>query len=201
MPIHLRGRRLVAILAAILLTLFTSGVAFAHEERAVGAYQIVVGFMNEPVFVGDRSGLEFFVSQNDQPVEGLESTIKAEVIQGTERRDLPVSRRFGEAGAYQSYFFPTVAGKYTFHVTGTLPDGSAIDESFTSSEEGFGEVEEAASGQFPMQFPPISEVAAQARRGSDAAGQVPLALGLGGAGIVIGLAALGLVLAGRSRAR
>ena len=39
MPIHLRGRRLVAILAAILLTLFTSGVAFAHEERAVGAYK------------------------------------------------------------------------------------------------------------------------------------------------------------------
>ena len=92
---------------------------------------MAVGFINEPVFVGDRSGLEFFVSQNGQPVEGLESTVKAEVIQGGNRRDLPVSRRFGEAGAYQSYFFPTVAGAYTFHLTGTLPDGSSIDQCFS----------------------------------------------------------------------
>src|SRR5688572_25427219 len=93
------GRRLAAVAAALLLTLLTAGLALAHESRDVRGYQWIVGFINEPVFVGDRSGLEFFVTQNDQPVEGLEATIKAEVIHGNERRPLAVSSRFGEPGA------------------------------------------------------------------------------------------------------
>src|SRR5687767_456505 len=37
----------------------------AHETRTIadGQYQIVVGFMNEPVFAGDKSGLEFWVTE------------------------------------------------------------------------------------------------------------------------------------------
>ena len=55
---HRIGR--AAVLAAALLAI-TAGGAFAHEERDVGDYSFEVGFIDEPVFTGQKSGLEFFV--------------------------------------------------------------------------------------------------------------------------------------------
>jgi hypothetical protein len=60
--------------------------AEAHESRTIadGNYHIVVGFINEPVFAGDKSGLEFWVTDisavtpasgeevEGAPVDGLE---------------------------------------------------------------------------------------------------------------------------------
>jgi hypothetical protein len=192
------GRRLVAVAAAALLVILATGVATAHEVRDVAGYQVVVGFIDEPVFVGQKSGLEFFVSQNDQPVDGLEETLEAEVIKDGQTRDLPVEARFGESGAYESVFFPTAAGAYTFHIFGTI-DGTAIDEEFTSSPDGFNEVEELSGGQFPVQFPAQAELVADAAAGADAASQVTIALALGAAGLLVGLVAIGLALAARRR--
>ena len=200
LPSHRRAR-LLAAAASIALALIAVGPVAAHEERDVGAYQFVVGFIGEPVYAGQKSGLELMVSQNDQPVEGLAETLKAEVIKGDDRRDLPLSPRFGQPGWYQSYFFPTVAGPYTFHITGTLPDGSTVDESFTSSPDGFGEVQDAAAGQFPERLPSTAELAASAKTGADAAALVPIAIGIGVVALIAALAALGLALANRARAR
>lgn len=194
-------RRLAAVLGALSLTLLAAAPVFAHEARTVNGYEFEVGLQNEPVFVGDKSGLEFFVHKDDQPVTGLEKTVTAQVTYGAQTRDLPVSARDGEDGAYESSFIPTAAGKYTFHVKGTLPDGSTFDESFTSSPTGFSEVQEVAAGQFPVSFPSLAELARQAKAGNDAAGQVTLALALGGIGVLLGLAALGVAIAGRSKAR
>jgi len=96
-------------------------------------------------------------------------------------------------------FIPTAAGPYTFHLTGTI-EGNPIDEKFTSSPTGFNEVQDVSTGQFPNQLPAVADLAAQAQKGSDAAGQVPIALALGGVGLVVGLVALGIALAGRRRA-
>ena len=196
---HLLFRRSApAIVLAGLLLAHNTSSALTHEVREVADYRFVVGFIDEPVFAGQKSGLEFSVTRNEQPVEGLESTLTAEVIYGEQTMALPLSPRFGEAGWYQSHFFPTAAGPYTFHITGTI-EGTAIDERFTSSEEGFDEVKEATSGQFPVQYPATADLVASAQRGSDAAGQLPIALGLGAAGAVLGLIALGVALAGRRR--
>ena len=146
---HRIGR--AAVLAAALLAI-TAGGAFAHEERDVGDYSFEVGFIDEPVFTGQKSGLELIVSSGDEPVEGLEETLEAEVTFGSQTRDLEISPRFGEPGAYESVFFPTAAGPYTFRIYGDV-EGATIDESFTSSPDGFGEVEELSGGQFPVQFP------------------------------------------------
>src|SRR5438552_5143274 len=198
----LRGfGRVVPLLGACLVLLATASSVFAHEERDVHGFTFEVGFISEPVFVGDKSGLEFFVHKGDQAVAGLETVLKAEVIQGSAHRDLPISAREGEDGAYESVFIPTVAGKYTFHLTGTLPDGSSMDESFTSGPTGFNEVQEVAAGQFPVRFPSQAELIAQAKKGADAAGQTTVALALGGLGVLLGIAALGVSLAGRSRSR
>ena len=170
----------------------------AHEERDVGDYSSEVGLIDEPVYVGQSSGLEFHVTKADQPVSGLDATLKAEVIYGEAKRDLPLIEREEDPGWYQSVFIPTVAGKYTFHIFGTI-EGNAVDESFTSSPDGFNEVQEAASGQFPVTLPTAAELSAEAKKGADAASQVTIALILGGAGLVVGLLALGVALASRRR--
>jgi hypothetical protein len=192
------ARRLAAVLAASLLALLATGIASAHEERDVAGYSFAVGFMDEPVYVGQKSGLEFFVNKGTTPVEGLEKTIKAQVIYQGQTRDLPLDARFGQKGAYESVFFPTAAGAYTFHLTGTV-EGKPIDESFTSSPTGFNEVQELSGGQFPVQFPGQAELVADAQAGKDASSQVTTALLIGGAGVLIGLVALGLALAARRR--
>jgi hypothetical protein len=192
------GRRVGACLVACMLAMLSAGLVAAHEERDVAGYHFEVGFISEPVFVGDKSGLEFFVHKGDTPVEGLEKTITAEVIYGGQKRPLELTAREGDPGAYESVFIPTAAGPYTFHLTGAV-EGQTIDESFTSSPTGFDEVKEVATGQFPIQFPAAAELAADARAGKDAASQVTLATGLGAAGVLIGLVGVGLALAGRRR--
>jgi hypothetical protein len=188
---HRIGRVWPSLLAALGLVALLSGTASAHEARTVAGYDMEVGFMNEPVYVGDKSGLEFFVHKGDTPVEGLEETVKAQVIYQGQSRDLPISAREDDPGAYESQFIPTAAGPYTFHLTGTI-EGTAIDETFTSSPTGFDEVAEQAAGQFPVQFPPQAEVVADAQAGRTASNQLPIALVLGGLGLLAGLVGIGL---------
>ena len=141
----------------------------AHETREIadGQYQIVIGFMNEPVFAGDKSGLEFWVYQlggaatpaagaeasDDEvvgpPVEGLEETLQAEVIYEDQTMDLPLTAIWDEPGGYYSVFFPSASeGDYSFRIFGTI-DGTDIDETFTSGPETFGPVEDPEPLRFP----------------------------------------------------
>src|SRR5918997_2110482 len=122
----------------------------AHESRTIadGRYQIVVGFMNEPVFAGDKSGLEFWVTEisaatpaangeaEGAPVEGLDETLQAEVIFGDQAMELPLTAMFDEPGGYGSVFFPMAPGDYTFRIFGMVGNVE-IDETFTSGPETF----------------------------------------------------------------
>ena len=156
----------------------------------------MVGFIDEPVYTGQKSGLELMVSQGDTPVEGLEETLQATVTFGDETRDLELEPRFGEPGWYESVFFPTAAGPYTFRIFGDI-EGTTVDESFTSSPDGFSEVQEVTGGQFPVTLPAAGDTARDAQEGAAAAGTATLALVLGGAGLLAGLVALGLGMARR----
>jgi hypothetical protein len=185
-----------AVLGVVLTTVVGVGTALAHEVREVGDFTFVVGFLDEPVYTGQKSGLDLHVSRGEEPVEGLEETVTAEVIFGDDTRPLEISAAFGEPGAYRSVFFPTAAGPYTFHITGEI-DGTPIDEEFTSGPDTFSEVQDATGGQFPVQFPSTGDVVRDAEAGAAAATTATIALVLGGAGLLAGLAALGLALARR----
>jgi hypothetical protein len=116
--------------------------------------------MNEPVFAGDKSGLEFWVTEvsaatpaasreaEGTPVEGLVETLQAEVIFGDQTMALPLMATFSEPGGYGSVFFPMAPGDYTFRIFGTIGDVE-IDETFTSGPETFGPIEDPAPLQFP----------------------------------------------------
>lgn len=184
------------IIGAALTVVVGVGVTAAHEERIVGDHTVVVGFIGEPVFTGQKSGLEFVISHGEQRIEGLEETLEATVTFGDETRDLEISPRFGEPGWYESVFFPTAAGPYTFRIVGEI-EGVTFDESFTSGPDTFSEVRDVTAGQFPVQFPATRDIVRDAEAGAGAATAAAIALVVGGAGMVAGLVALGLSLARR----
>ena len=185
-----------AVLGAVLTTLAGIGTVAAHESREVGAYTFSVGFLDEPVFSGQKSGLDLRVARGEEPVEGLQETLEAEVTFAGQSRTIEISPVFNQPGAYESVFFPTAAGPYTFHVFGEI-EGQAVDESFTSGPETFSEVQDVAGGQFPVQFPATGDIVRDAEAGATAASTAMIALVLGGAGLVAGLVALGVALARR----
>ena len=151
----------IGLVSALVLT--SPSAVEAHETRTIadGQYQIVVGFMNEPVYAGDKSGLEFWVTEAPMgtpaaadeaagsPVEGLEETLQAEVIYEDQTMALPLTAMWDEPGGHHSVFFPSASeGDYTFRIFGTI-DGTDIDETFTSGPETFGPVEDPEPLRFP----------------------------------------------------
>lgn len=185
-----------AALGVALTMIVGVGATLAHESREVGEYTFVVGFLDEPVYAGQKSGLELRISAGESAVEGAETTLDAEVTFGDQTRALELSPSFGEPGAYQSVFFPTAAGPYTFRVFGDL-EGTAIDESFTSGPDTFSEVQDTAGGQFPVVYPAPADLARDAEAGAAAATTATIALALGAAGLLAGVVAIGLSLARR----
>src|SRR5258708_33659082 len=137
--------------------LFFSGHAYAHERRTVGPYQFVVGWLNEPAYVGQLNSLDLRVSDTRQnpaaAVGGLEKTLTADVSAGgLAAFPLTVSARFGTAGAYNGYVMPTVVGTYMFHIVGKI-DTMTIDEKVTSGPNTFGDIENTAALQYPATGP------------------------------------------------
>ena len=124
-------RRMSGLLCAALLGLLVAavagpGTASAHERRelAGGRYQAVVGFLTEPAYQGQMNGLDLTVTSKTEknadgtarPIEGLEKTLKAQVISNGKTLDLTVQSRFNMPGKYAAYFQQTAAGQYCFRV-------------------------------------------------------------------------------------
>jgi len=192
------GALLGTLVAAGGLVALLASPVLAHEARQVAGFDLEVGLIGEPVFVGQESGMELFVTRDGKPVEGLATTLTVEVQYEASKRTLTLQPAGEDAPGYVAPFIPTAAGPYTFHLAGSI-EGTPIDESFTSSPTGFDEVREAASGEFPVTLPTLAELADQSKKGADAAALVPVALALGAAGLVVGLLGLGVALAGRRR--
>lgn len=185
------------VIASLLLT---SGTAYAHERRMVGPYQFVVGWLNEPAYVGQLNSLDLRITdtRNNQPVTGLEKTFTADVAAGgLAPFPLAVSARFGTAGAYNGWVMPTVVGQYTFHITGKI-DTQNVDEKFQSGPNTFGDIENTAALQYPAKVPVADELGKKLDAIQSGVDQTRL---MALAGILLGVIALGVsVMAGRRRA-
>lgn len=174
----------VALLSALLLPVAAS----AHEHRDVGQYKFVVGFINEPAFEGEQNGI--WVSITDKttqtPMENLAETLKAQVIYGEQQLDLALEPAWNEKGVYTADFYPTAAGDYTFRFFGDI-NGTAIDETFTSSPEGFSSVQPTTALQFPAKVPAATELRSELAAALSMARTATI---LGGAGLAFGLISL-----------
>lgn len=149
---HRMFRLIASVGLALMLatTLVTVGSAHEHRTVADDTYELTIGFLDEPAYVNLKNGLSVRVVTVDgeEPVEGLEDTLEAEVIYGDQSMELELEPVFNDPGHYRAIFFPTATGAYTFHLTGEI-EGNEIDEEFTSGPETFSEVEPIEPLQFP----------------------------------------------------
>lgn len=185
----------LALAGAFWLTLAFTTLAFAHERRTVGKYDFVVGFLNEPAYVGQPNSIDLRISNTDtkKPVEGLEKTLKAEVIFGGRSMPLELTARFGQPGAYNGNLIPTKAGTYIFHITGEI-EGQVVDERFESGPGRFNDVIEMTPLEFPDKIGSSADLAAQLKIAQDTASTAQtfgiLGAVVGVMGVIVGGVAL-----------
>jgi hypothetical protein len=154
-----------AIALPALFVALSAAPASAHEERAVGKYQVAVGFGDEPAYAGVENSVQMLLrtASDDQPVTDLGSTLKVDIIFGSKSMSLTMEPffevgEFGTPGDYRAFFIPTAPGNYTFHFTGKIL-GQKIDERFTSSSTTFSSVVDPSTVQFPEKAPSNVELA------------------------------------------
>jgi hypothetical protein len=141
----------LALAALVSLVPVSMPQAFAHERQlyTIGGqdYLIVIGSLNEPIFVDDKSGVDLRVLRADPnnpmnssaegaaPVEGLEETVQVELAAGNNTRVLQLEPAFGEPGAYEAPFYPTVATTISYRLFGTI-NNTPVDLTFTCAPTG-----------------------------------------------------------------
>jgi hypothetical protein len=176
----------VAVMIAALGSFTTS--AAAHDRRNVGPYTFVVGWIAEPAFAGQLNALDLRVSETSttKAVDGLEKTLKAEVVAGGGSAVMPlaIAARFGVPGAYQAQVVPTRIGDYTFHITGTVGT-TTVDEKFESGPGRFDPVEDLTPLQFPSKVPSAAELAATL---DDVTTKLTVAIAIAAIALVLSLA-------------
>src|SRR5829696_8679903 len=141
--------------AAAILVLSSIGImqitAFAHQRQlfTIGDkdYLFVVGSLNEPIFVDDKSGVEFAAywpnatdplnsdANGTRPIEGLEKMLKVEISAGNKNKTLDFEPAYGEPGNYEAPFFPTVETTYNYTLFGDI-NGTAFRATWTCSPAG-----------------------------------------------------------------
>ena len=173
------------VLVALAGSLAGAGVLLAHEHRAVGEYQLTVGFAVEPAIEGVANGVELRVEKSAAsqgpgttegtssagsssmshghddlvPVEGLGQTLQVEVTHlGTGiSKSMPLYAAFGDPGLYKAALIPTASGGYRFRFFGAV-EGHPVDETFESGPNTFSTVNPAGELHFPERRATVREI-------------------------------------------
>lgn len=155
---HVIGRLLVAVALIVASVTATAGDVAAHERRAVGPYQLVVGWLEEPSYAGRPNAVSLIVTDTRstpaKAVEGLERTVSVEVYQGglTTPFAAAFRARPGAPGAYAADLIPTREGGYRFVITGKV-ESLEVHEVFESGPGRFDEVRSPTALQYPDAVP------------------------------------------------
>ena len=196
--------RLISFVAATLVVVSSFAIygrtAAAHERRMVGPYQLVVGWLNEPAYVGLVNSLDLRVTDTRvtpaKAVEGLEKTLTVDLQSGgLAPLPLAVTARFGTPGAYNGFVVPTAIGTYIFTIKGKI-ESLDVNEKFESGPGRFGDIEPTTALQYPNKVPAADEVG---KRLSDLQSGIDQTRLLSAAAVVIGIVALGAAFMFRRR--
>jgi hypothetical protein len=185
------------IMALALVLVAVPQSASAHETRNLlgGKYKAVVGFLTEPAYQGQVNGLSLAVTSATEKnadgtakaIEGLDKTLKAQVLADGKTLDLTLQARFGQLGNYAGYFQPTAAGQYRFRIYGEI-NGEKIDETFESGPGRFSDIESLTPLQFPNKVTTApADLQAQLDAAKSAASTAQM---IAIAGIVVGILGL-----------
>lgn len=212
--------RVLAVGAAVCATLITTAVALAHENRDLGKYRFTVGFIVEPPIEGEKNGVELRIIDigTQQPVEGVEKTLKVEVthVPTSVSKTYDLRTIFRDPGHYTTDLILTAPGHYRMRFFGTV-EGAQVNETFNSRTGGgnFDDVQASSGFMFPQAAAQPREMEGAVRGAQTAAQQAQqtasqaqqqagsvsslamIALALGAIGAVSGVSAL--VVASRKR--
>jgi len=141
--------------AAAILVLSSIGImqntAFAHQRQlfTIGDkdYLFVVGSLGEPLYVDQKSGVDFSAfwpdpsdpvnsqANDTKPIEGLENMLKVEVAAGDKNKTFDFEPAFMNPGHYEAPFFPTVETTYNYTLFGDI-NGTDFRATWTCSPAG-----------------------------------------------------------------
>ena len=165
-------RSLIAILIAAALAVLTATIVLAHEDRESGGYKLVVGFLHEPAYEGEKNAVSLRVTkgaaggheessgmemggQHDASsvgIQGLQNTLLVEVthVPSNVSRTMNLRPAFDDPGHYVADLIPTSPGHYRFRFFGTI-EGEQVDLTFDSMAGGgdFDDVQPATAIHFP----------------------------------------------------
>ena len=217
-PAHLA----IAALAATLLATLTAGLALAHVVKHVGPYEVAIGWLREPVYVGQLNAVQVVIKDaKGEPIADLGADALTVVVSAAGATSDPMAlvptfdedTGLGTPGDYEEPIMPTAPGDYTFHVSGAI-HGQKVDETISSGSDTFDAAIEASQVQFPVPVPDLGQVAtrvtqtdarvtqatADARAAEDAAATATLVgVAVGVVGIILGGGALYVSLRARRR--
>jgi len=157
-PVLARVVRRVLVVAAVGgLVLLPADAALAHGEAGEGRLELAIGFAEEPAFAGLPNAVQVFVEHGGRPVTDASKDLHVEVSFGDESTPpLPFEPVAGEPGEYRAPFVPSQAGRYTFHITGTI-EGDRVDVEMTSGPTTFAVVTDLADESFPAVDAPSND--------------------------------------------
>jgi hypothetical protein len=121
---------------------------YAHQRQlfTIGKtdYLFVVGSLNEPIFVDDKTGVDFAAYSPDpndpvdskangtKPIEGLENILKVELAAGDKKKVLNFEPAYQNPGHYEAVFFPTIETTYNYTLFGNI-NGTDFRATWTCS--------------------------------------------------------------------
>ncbi len=139
---------LTAILSVLSLSLAAVASAHEHDAFQIGdkQYQFVVGSLNEPVVVDDKTGVDLTLTSGGMPtmgpdgdmdgpptnsvaITGLEKTLKVEISAGDKKQTFDLVPAYGKPGGYYATFYPTVQTTFAYRFFGTV-DNNPVDITF-----------------------------------------------------------------------
>jgi hypothetical protein len=138
----------IAIAALVFFSMSSKGLVYAHQKQlyTIGntKYLFAAGFLIEPVYLDDKSGVDLHVytpdpkdpmstdSNSTKPVEELQNSLKAEISAGAKTKVLDLEPDEEQPGHYTASFIPDVETIYKFRIFGNL-SGSPVSIDFSCS--------------------------------------------------------------------
>lgn len=143
----------ISIIIILTATIFVSALAlyqnaYAHQRQLFTIsnddYLFVVGSLNEPIFVDDKTGVDmaaYWPDPNDpvnskangtQPIVGLENMLKVELAAGDKKKVLNFEPAYQNPGHYEAPFFPTIETTYNYTLFGNI-NGTEFRATWTCS--------------------------------------------------------------------
>ena len=163
----------ILIMALAAMAWMAVGAASAHDDEELGGNKIVVGFLHEPAYEGERNAVSIRVTKgagddseesadmetsaghhDTEPagVEGLQNTLLVEVthVPSNVSKTMNLRPVSNDPGHYVADLIPTSPGHYRFRFFGTI-GGEQYDVTFDSMAGGgnFDDVQPATAIHFP----------------------------------------------------